>query len=54
MCIGYPTMNAYVKEYSGTGYYTASAWIHIITSKYYSSLEDKVLSTSNYAKRRIS
>lgn len=41
MCIGYPTMNAYVKEYSGTGYYTASAWIQIITSKRYSSLDDK-------------
>ncbi len=36
MCIGYPTMHAYVKEYSGTGYYTASAWIQIITRKCYS------------------
>jgi len=31
MCLGYPTMRAYVQAYKGTGYYTASAWIQIIT-----------------------
>lgn len=40
MCIGYPTMHAYVKDYSGTGYYTASAWIQIITDRFCSSLPD--------------
>lgn len=39
MCLGYPTMKAYFKEYEGTGYYNYSAWIQIITDKYYSSLD---------------
>lgn len=40
MCIGYPTMRAYIKDYEGTGYYTSSAWIQIITDRFYSSLHD--------------
>jgi len=36
-CIGYPTMRAFVKNYGGTGYYTISAWIQIITSLRYAS-----------------
>lgn len=31
MCLGYPTMHAYLDCYEGTGYYTACAWIQIIT-----------------------
>lgn len=42
MCIGYPTMHACIKSFNGTGYYNSSAWIQIITDKYYSSLEDEV------------
>lgn len=41
MCKGYPTMKAYIKDYEGTGYYNSSAWIQIVTDKYYLSLEDK-------------
>ena len=39
MCIGYPTMRAYVRAYEGTGYYTASAWIQIITRREFASVE---------------
>lgn len=39
MCIGYPTMRAYVESYEGTGYYTASAWIQLITRREFASLE---------------
>ena len=42
MCIGYPTMRAYVKDYEGTGYYTASAWIQIITKKFFYSSKDSI------------
>lgn len=42
MCIGYPTMHAYIKEFNGTGYYTASAWIQVITDEFYSSLKDDI------------
>lgn len=42
MCIGYPTMHAYIKNYAGTGYYTSSAWIQIITDKFYESLDDNL------------
>jgi hypothetical protein len=31
LCLGYPTMRTWVSSYEGTGYYTASAWIQIIT-----------------------
>ncbi|MBQ1786251.1 MAG: hypothetical protein II005_05945 [Turicibacter sp.] len=40
MCLGYPTIHAYFKNYEGTGYYKSSGWIQIINNKYYSSLED--------------
>ena len=33
ICLGYPTMRAYVNSYEGSGYYTASAWIQIITRR---------------------
>jgi len=39
MCLGYPTMRAYVRAYEGTGYYTASAWIQIITRREFVSVE---------------
>lgn len=42
MCKGYPTMHAYIKSFNGTGYYTSSAWIQIITDKFYSSLQDDI------------
>lgn len=40
MCRGYPTIKAYIKDYEGTGYYSSSAWIQIITDKYYVSFKD--------------
>jgi hypothetical protein len=33
ICLGYPTMRAYISSYEGSGYYTASAWIQIITRR---------------------
>ncbi len=39
LCLGYPTMRAYVRHYEGTGYYTASAWIQIITRREFASVE---------------
>jgi len=39
MCLGYPTLHAYVRSYEGTGYYTASAWIQIITRREFVSVE---------------
>jgi hypothetical protein len=41
ICRGYPTMYAYIKDYNGTGYSAASAWIQIITDRFYSSIGDK-------------
>jgi len=40
MCIGYPTMRASIKSYEGTGYYTACAWIQIITDRFFSLVKD--------------
>jgi len=39
MCIGYPTMRAYIKSYKGTGYATACAWIQIVTRQEFASLD---------------
>ena len=39
ICLGYPTMRAYVSSYEGTGYYTASAWIQIVTRREFASLD---------------
>ena len=39
MCLGYPTMRAYLRAYEGTGYYTASAWIQIITRREFASVD---------------
>ena len=39
LCLGYPTMRAYVRHYEGTGYYTSSAWIQIITRREFVSAE---------------
>jgi hypothetical protein len=39
MCLGYPTMRAYVRSYEGKGYNTASAWIQIVTRREYASFE---------------
>lgn len=39
LCIGYPTMHACVESYEGTGYYTACAWIQIVTRREFTSLE---------------
>ena len=38
MCLGYPTMRAYRQSYNGTGYYTASAWIQIITRREFAAV----------------
>ena len=39
MCIGYPTMHAYIKSYTGTGYATACTWIQIVTRLEFDSLD---------------
>ena len=39
MAIGYPTMRGYVSAYEGRGYYTASAWIQIVTRREFDSVE---------------
>jgi hypothetical protein len=39
ICLGYPTMHAYVSSYEGSGYYTASAWIQIITRREFDSIK---------------
>lgn len=39
MCLGYPTMRAYMRSYEGTGYYTASAWIQVITRREFAFVE---------------
>lgn len=39
LAIGYPTMRAFVRSYEGTGYYTASAWIQIVTRREFASLD---------------
>jgi hypothetical protein len=40
LSIGYPTMRAFVRSYEGTGYYTASAWIQIVTRREFASMDD--------------
>lgn len=37
LCIGYPTMRAYIKSYDGTGYATACTWIQIVTQREFAS-----------------
>jgi hypothetical protein len=47
--LGYPTMRAYVRSYEGTGYYTASAWIQVITRQEFTlveSIKPKAIVTS--------
>jgi hypothetical protein len=39
LCLGYPTMRAFVSSYEGTGYYTASAWIQMVTRREFASVE---------------
>jgi hypothetical protein len=39
LCLGYPTMHAFVSSYEGTGYYTASAWIQVVTRREFASVE---------------
>lgn len=38
-CIGYPAMRAYISSYEGTGYYTASAWVQIVTRREFTSID---------------
>jgi hypothetical protein len=38
LAIGYPTMHGFVSDYQGRGYYTASAWIQIITRREFAAL----------------
>ncbi len=40
IAIGYPMLHGYVKEYKGTGYRTASAWIQIVRTEYFRSQSD--------------
>jgi hypothetical protein len=39
MCIGYPTMHAYIESYEGSGYSTACAWIQIVTRREFVTVE---------------
>lgn len=39
LCLGYPTMHAFVNSYEGMGYYTASAWIQVVTRREFASVE---------------
>ncbi len=39
LCLGYPTMHAYLDSYEGVGYYTACAWIQIVTRREFASTE---------------
>jgi hypothetical protein len=39
MCLGYPTMRARLDTYEGAGYYTACAWIQIVTRREFISPE---------------
>ncbi|MBE0698364.1 MAG: hypothetical protein IH586_15725, partial [Anaerolineaceae bacterium] len=39
LCLGYPTMHAFVSAFEGTGYYTASAWIQMVTRREFVSIE---------------
>lgn len=39
ICIGYPTMRAYVSAYEGTGYATACAWIQVVTRREFAALD---------------
>ena len=39
ICLGYPTIRASISSYAGTGYYTACAWIQIVTRREFSSAE---------------
>jgi hypothetical protein len=38
MCLGYPTMNAVIKKYAGTGYRKYCGWIQIVTEQFYSCI----------------
>ena len=42
MCLGYPTIHGYFKEFEGTGYNRVCAWIQVITQKYFSSPEHSI------------
>lgn len=41
MAIGYPTMRGLVSAFEGSGYYTTSAWIQIITRKEFASIDSE-------------
>lgn len=41
MCLGYPTIQAGVADYAGTGYRTVMAWIQVIHDRYYADLQDR-------------
>lgn len=41
MCIGYPTMQAYVKDYPGSGYWRYCGWIQLISMAFYSELSSE-------------
>jgi hypothetical protein len=39
ICLGYPTMRAAIRSFEGAGYYTACAWIQIVTRREFASAE---------------
>jgi len=41
LAIGYPTMRGYVSAYEGCGYYTASAWIQVITRQEFDKVDSE-------------
>lgn len=45
LCLGYPTMRAFICSYEGTGYYTTSAWIQMITRREFTRVESAAPTT---------
>jgi hypothetical protein len=41
LSIGYPTMHGFVTTYQGSGYYTASAWIQIVTRREFATVDNE-------------
>lgn len=39
-CIGYPTIKASIQDYEGSGYYTASGWIQMISNQLFADEYD--------------
>lgn len=42
VCLGYPTLEARIARYAGSGYRTCMAWIQIVTDRYYTEPDGAV------------